>query len=53
MNVELFVSIENVLTLNEPERVHLFVIELKHPIFGFERSNIKNSNIVRPITRDL
>ena len=25
----------------ELERVHLFVIELEHPIFGFERSNIK------------
>ena len=24
------------LTSNEPERVHLFLIEIQHPIFGFE-----------------
>ena len=28
-------------TLNELERVHQLVIELEHPIFGFERLNIK------------
>ena len=28
-------------TSNELERVHLLVIELEHPIFGFERSNIE------------
>ena len=27
--------------MNELERVHLLVIELEHPIFGFERSNIE------------
>ena len=27
-------------TLNELKRVHQLVIELEHPIFGFERSNI-------------
>ena len=29
-------------TSNELERVHLMVIELKHPIFGFERSNFEH-----------
>ena len=29
-------------TLNELERVHLMVIELKHPIFGFEQTNIEH-----------
>ena len=53
-NVELFVFIEKVLsvfvrTWNEPECVHLFVIELKHPIFGFELSNIElHTYIVQP-----
>ena len=28
-------------TSNELERVHLLVIELKHPIFGFKQSNIE------------
>ena len=28
-------------TLNELECVHHLVIELKHPIFGFERSNFE------------
>ena len=28
-------------TSNKLKRVHLMVIERKHPIFGFERSNIK------------
>ena len=28
-------------TLNELERVHLMVIELEHPIFGFERLDIE------------
>ena len=28
-------------TSNELERVHLLIIELEHPIFGFERSNIE------------
>ena len=28
-------------TSNDLERFHLLVIELKHPIFGFERSNIE------------
>ena len=28
-------------TSNELEHVHLLVIELEHPIFGFERSNIE------------
>ena len=28
-------------TSNELERVYLMMIELKHPIFGFERSNIE------------
>ena len=28
-------------TSNELERVHLMVIELEHPIFGFKRSNIE------------
>ena len=28
-------------TLNELERVHLLLIELEHPIFGFERLNIE------------
>ena len=32
-------------TSNELERVHLMVIELEHPIFAFERSNIERSNI--------
>ena len=27
--------------LNELKSVHLLVIELKHPIFGFKRTNIK------------
>ena len=31
------------------KRVHLLVIKLKHPAFGFERSNIELSNIIRPI----
>ena len=29
-------------TSNKLERVHLLVIEFEHPIFGFERSNIKH-----------
>ena len=29
-------------TLNELKRVHLLVIELEHPIFGFERSNFEH-----------
>ena len=29
------------LTCNEIEHVHLLVIELEHPIFGFEWSNIE------------
>ena len=33
-------------TSNELEHVHLMVIKLEHPIFGFERSNIE----LRPIT---
>ena len=28
-------------TSNELERVHLLVIELEHPIFGFERKNLE------------
>ena len=28
-------------TLNKLEHVHRLVIELEHPIFGFERSNIE------------
>ena len=29
-------------TSNELEHVQLFVIELKHPIFGFEQTNIEH-----------
>ena len=31
----------NFRTLNELQQIHLLVIELEHPIFGFERSNIE------------
>ena len=34
--------------LNELERVHLLVIELEHPIFGFERSNIELRTLFDP-----
>ena len=38
--------------LNRPKRVHILLIQLEQPTFGFERSNIKlrTTNIVRPIT---
>ena len=36
MNLNIFFR-----TLNKLERVHLLVIELKHPNFGFERINIE------------
>ena len=29
-------------TSNELKRVHVLVIELEHPIFGFERMDIKH-----------
>ena len=32
-------------TLNRLKRVHLLLIELKHPIFGFERSNFEHCSI--------
>ena len=35
-------------TSNELERVHLMVIELEHPIFGFERSNIELRTLFDP-----
>ena len=35
-------------TSNELERVHLLVIELEHPIFGFERSNIELRTLFDP-----
>ena len=35
-------------TSNELERVHLIVIELKHPIFGFERSNFELRTLFDP-----
>ena len=30
------------------ERVHLLLIELEHPIFGFERSNIELRTLFNP-----
>ena len=42
-------NIEQIRTWNELQRVDLLVIKLKHPIFGFERSNIahrSDSNII-------
>ena len=38
----IFSNIDRTRTSNELERVHLLVIELEHPIFGFERSNIEH-----------
>ena len=35
-------------TSNELEHVHLLVIELEHPIFGFERSNIELRTLLDP-----
>ena len=35
-------------TSNELERVHLMVIDLDHPIFGFERSNIELRTLFDP-----
>ena len=38
------IELEHHLSNIELERVHLLVIELKHPIFGFEPSNDRTSN---------
>ena len=34
-------------TLNQLEHIHLLGIELEHPIFGFERSNIELRTFVK------
>ena len=38
---------------NELQLVYLFVMEFEHPIFGFKRSNIELSNIVKPILKSI
>ena len=32
-------------TSNEPEHIHLWVIEIKHPIIGFKRMNIESKGL--------
>ena len=38
-------------TSNELERVHILVIELEHPFFGFERTNIEPNRAFTKFTR--
>ena len=41
MDIDHRTSLDLLNFLNRLEHVHLLVMELKHPIFGFERSNIE------------
>ena len=44
-------NIEQTRTSNELKRVHLLVIELEHPIFGFEGTNIEPNGAFTRFTK--
>ena len=44
-------NIDQTRTSNKLERVHLLVIELEHPIFGFERTNIEPNRAFTKFTK--